>query len=71
MAVEEEKNPQMHEKFVNPFGRVIYDTKWATGRGYQFQVSFPFLKTHRPLMPQRQTRSGKDISGYSEDKAGY
>lgn len=59
VAAEEEKNPQMHERFVNPFSRVIYNTKWASERGYQFQVSFSFLKTHRPVMTGRQQGQGR------------
>lgn len=58
----------MHEKIVNPFNRIIYNTKWATERGYQFQVSFPFLKTHRLLMMGRQARWRNGISSCSKKK---
>lgn len=61
----------MHEKFVNAFSRVIYNTKWTSERGYELWVSFPFLKTHRPLMTGRQARLAKSTFGCSEEKTDY
>lgn len=65
------KTLQCIKKLSSVLSGLITNTKWACGKGQEFQASFPRmpLKTQGPLVNGKQTASSaKSISGCSEKK---